>query len=255
MHVLFLVGLLVAFGFFVFWCFKHRSPVDIRETIIAFTGGLGSGKTADAVHYGRRIYRRNVLFCRRHRLEKPAFYSNIPVRIGFKEKCRILNNDITLLRTSIPEYSVVLIDEIGSYCSQFDYKVKNADRFDEFVRFFRHYINGTLICTDQCSENIVLQVRRRINTVHNLQKFRKWPFLPFCTVDMREITTSEEIKSIVNKTDEDDFSDGFRRTWFLGNPFKFYDSRCYSVRYAPLPRDNQGHFNDLKTERIFTIEK
>ena len=103
------------------------------------------------------------------KLPTPLLYSSIPVRVSRKEDAVILTDKHLLLQEKLVQGSVIFIDEIGSFCSQFDYKAKNTDVFDEFVRFYRHYTKGGFfVCNDQCSENIVLQVSRRINTVYNL---------------------------------------------------------------------------------------
>lgn len=249
----FLIVFIVSSFFFILWLLKHPNPINLKSSIIGFTGILGAGKTALAVLYTRLIYFRNCRFCRKHKLPKPQVYSNIPIKLRKGEYSCVLDNDVTLLRRSIPQYSVVLIDEVGCYASQFDYKAKNIDAFDEFVRFFRHYINGTLIVTDQCSENIVLNVRRRINTIYNLDGFHKSIF-PFSTFKVRQICISEEIKSVLQVNGDD--PTGFRKTFVFGNPFKWYDSRCYRIRYKDIPpKDGQPSRSDLLQPDLFKLDK
>lgn len=255
MHILLLIGAVVCLVVFAFWCLRHRSPVDLNETVITFTGGLGSGKTADGVHYVRKADKMLCKVAKKNKAPKPEVYSNIPIKLGFRRYSKVLTRDILLLKVRIPRYSVVFIDEIGSFCSQFNYKGANVDKFDEFVRFFRHYVRGVLVCTDQCSENIVLTVRRRMNYVFNLRKFRKFPIIPFCTVDCRVLSVSEEIKSVVEKSEEENFTDGYKRFFFFGNPFKHYDSYCYSVRYDPLPEVQSEDHEGLKTSKLLKIDE
>lgn len=168
--------------------------LDTRDTVIAFSGGLGSGKTFLSVRTALRALRWSRFLWRldkilhpiaRRKDPKPELYSSIPIRTVtgvFRKKetfSHKLTPEILLLQERIPPRSVVMIDEIGSFMSQFEYRAVNADRLDEFVRLFRHYtLGGKFICNDQCSENIVLQVRRRLNTVYNLMRFRKVPLLP-----------------------------------------------------------------------------
>lgn len=127
-----------------------------------------------------------------------------------------------------------MIDEIGGFCSQFDYQIKNVEYFDDFVRYFRHYIGGKLIVNDQCSENILLQVRRRINTVYNLMRCRMWG-IPFgrkflASVRVRNISISEEIKTIEEGHTEEDHDVAISMV-----PWKRrYATRCYRVRYDKL---------------------
>ena len=186
--------------------------LDTKDTVIAFSGGLGSGKTflsvrtaLRALRWSRFLWRLDKLLhpvSRKHD-PKPELYSSIPIRTvtGILRKKETFSHKLTpeilLLQERIPPRSVVMIDEIGSFMSQFEYRAVNANRLDEFVRLFRHYtLGGKFICNDQCSENIVLQVRRRLNTVYNLMRFRKLPLLPVWHCRVRNILISEEIKTV-----------------------------------------------------------
>ncbi|MBR2927164.1 MAG: hypothetical protein IKC31_06270 [Clostridia bacterium] len=219
----------------VAWRVWKSYHINRYDTIIAFTGGLGSGKSLLSVEMSIRLLkkmRRKVrwknLFRRKgNKLPTPQLYSSIPVKISSKENAIILTDKHLLLEEKIVQNSVVFIDEIGSFCSQFDYRAPNTDVFDEFVRFYRHYTKGGyLVCNDQCSENIVLQVRRRLNTVYNLMGFRKWFWL-FYTVKVRNISVSEEIKTVEQQHTEDNMT-----TLFGFMPlFRRYDTYCYAPRY------------------------
>ena len=179
--MIFYIILFVVVGV-IAWKVFHSYRLNTYDTVIAFTGGLGSGKSFMSVQMAVRLLKRkrrevffhNLFHGKKDRREKPLLYSSIPVKVSRKEMAVQLTDKHLLLQRHIVRGSVVFLDEIGGYCSQFDYRAVNADVFDEFVRFFRHYVQGYLICNDQCSENIVLQVRRRLNTVYNLMGFRKW---------------------------------------------------------------------------------
>ena len=116
----------------------------------------------------------------------------------------------------------MFIDEVGSFASQFEYNNPNIkDNFDEFVRLFRHYTKGGyLVVNDQCSENIVLQIRRRINTVFNLMHFKKWFGIVY-TVKVRNISISEEIKTVEEQDTEDNMTTKIR---FMPLFLKRYDT-------------------------------
>lgn len=247
-----LICLIVAV--WVIWKFVKSYRFNTHDTVVSFTGGLGSGKTFMSVDVAIKLLRRNrkkVKWKNRFRklmfkkpLPKPMLYSSIPVRISRKEMALELTERHLLLQDKIPQGSIVLLDEIGAFCSQFDFKAKNADIFDEFVRFFRQYTKGGyLVCNDQCSENIVLQVRRRLNTVYNLMGFRKW-FWIFYTVKVRNITVSEEIKTVEEQHTEDSMTTkfGIMPLW------RRYDTYCYYPRYEYVTdEDNHKH---LKMTRL-----
>lgn len=209
------------------------------DTVLAFTGGLGSGKTFLSVGMSIKLLRRkrrevrwkNLFRKKGNKLPRPLLYSSIPVRISKKENAVILTEKHLTLQEKLVPRSVIFLDEIGSFCSQFDFKAANANIFDEFVRFYRHYtFGGYFVCNDQCSENIVLQVRRRLNTVYNLMGFRKW-FGLFYTVKVRNISVSEEIKTI----EEQDAEDNMTTLFGLLPLRKRYDTYCYAPRYEFVP--------------------
>lgn len=236
----------------IVWKILRSYRLNTYDTVVAFTGGLGSGKSFLSVDMAIRLLkrkRREVWWKNRFRkkgsakLPKPMLYSSIPVRISKKENALILTEKHLTLQEKLIPRSVCFIDEIGSFCSQFDYKAKNADVFDEFIRFYRHYTrNGFIVCNDQCSENIVLQVRRRLNTVYNLMGFRKW-FGLFYTVKVRNISVSEEIKTIEEQDTEDNMTTLFGIMPF----FTRYDTHCYAPRYDYVPNG--------KTEKHTTLQK
>lgn len=222
----------------IFWRIATSYRLKTYDTVLAFTGGLGSGKSFMSVDQARKLLakkRRKVwihnLFYPKKKLPRPLLYSSIPVRVSKEENAVILTAEHLLLQRQIVLNSVVFIDEVGGFCSQFDYKAANADIFDEFVRFFRHYVQGYLIVNDQCSENIVLQVRRRLNTVYNLMGFRTFLGLIYW-VRVRNITVSEEIKTIEEQNTEDNMK---LLIGFLPR-YRTYDTHCYYPRYVGVPK-------------------
>ena len=232
-----------------------------HDTVIAYTGGLGSGKSLKSAQMSKRLYR---MQCRKvfwHNLfhkekwEKPCLYSSIPLRISRKEYAKMLTiGHLTLVERLVPR-SVVFIDEIGSFASQFEYNNPVImDNFDEFVRFFRHYTKGGyLVVNDQCSENIVLQVRRRLNEVKNLCHCRvvNLFFFKIYWISCRNISVSEEIKTIETEHKESATSLLFG---FLPR-YKYYDTYTYSERYKTVPARNSRGWNYLKTNRVLRAPK
>lgn len=227
------------------------------DTIIAYTGGLGSGKSFSGVKMSLKLYKRQLLKTKVHNFlhprakwRKPILLSNIPIYINKKMGySHLLTNEHLTLQEKIPPRSVVFIDEIGSYANQFDYNVSSA--FEEFIRLFRHYtLGGYLVCTEQCTENIVNTVRRRLNSVYNLMHFKKW-FGLFYSVKIRNINISEEIKTIEETNTEDNMS---TKIGFL--PFtKHYDTYCYSERYNGVPLCEFVKAKSLKRNSMIKISR
>lgn len=259
--------IVIALLIIIFFIIK---PYFIKyDTIIAFTGGLGSGKTYLSVKYALRLLRINRLKVWFHnkvaryiskalhpkrpmkpKLSKPMLYSSIPVKISKNEYAIILTERHLLLVDKIKEKSIVFIDEVGSFANQFKYKHPNIqDNFDEFIRLFRHYTKGGyLVVNDQCSENIVLEIRRRINTVFNLMHFRIWLKILW-TCKVRNIHISEEIKTIEENNTEDSFRFMFGLPFFV----KKYDTYCYSDRYKATLENIGNRYYKLKKNTLLQL--
>lgn len=264
-QIIVLIILVVVACIVLYIYIRHRLKHKV-ETITAYTGGLGSGKTLLSVDKALSLYRKNH---RKWKLKKwlfhilhkdsefnddePIFLSNIPVRINKSLWSTKLKKEHLLLQERIPQHSVVLLDEIGAFASQFDYNQKNVVVvFDEFVRFFRHYVDGYIVTNDQCSENVNLVIRRRINKITNLSNCLV--IFHMCFYFSRQINISEEIKTIdtasngkMNETDtQDNMNFSFK---FVFNK-KAYDSRCYSVRYDSVPAGELSTFEQKKTHNL-----
>lgn len=240
------------------WWFKNRLKYS-TETITAFTGGLGSGKTFLSVL--KVISIANFLRLKewtRRLVGKPfrdvTIYSNIPLYLGKKRGyARVLKKEHLLLQEKLVGRPVILIDEIGAFANQFDFKNYNVIKvFDEFIRFYRHYTQGGyIVCNDQCSENIVLVVRRRLNKIRNLSNFLK--IGPLVFYYERMINISEEIKTIdevENKESNDTQNNMKLKFKLVFNMKKKYDTHCYSGRYDSVPYGEDYLHKKLKTNEV-----
>jgi archaellum biogenesis ATPase FlaH len=247
---LFLILLIVGFLYYLILSLKQkRLPPN---TIVAFTGGLGSGKSLLAVRHAIQHYRKTIrsyyferyfpilnLLPKKFK-EKPKFYSNIPVRIGWfwygKTMANVLTYEHLTLQSRIEEHSTILIDELGQFANQYEYDNPFVQQYiQEFIRFFRHYVDGRMFITDQSSSNIVVSVRRRINQIYNLSNFTRILF--FYKVNVSEIHITEDLLNI-----QDSLTPDSEQPYFFGvmlpslirSLFRVkprYDSRCYSINY------------------------
>lgn len=264
-QIIVLLILIVVSCIVIYFFIRHRLKHKV-ETITAYTGGLGSGKTLLSVDKALSLYRKNhrkwkmkkwlfhilhkdSLFCD----DEPILLSNIPIRITKNLWSTKLKKEHLLLQERIPQHSVVLLDEIGAFASQFDYNQKNVVVvFDEFVRFFRHYVNGYIVTNDQCSENINLVIRRRINKITNLSNCLV--IFHMCFYFSRQINISEEIKTVDTasneKMNESDTQDNMNFSFKFVFNKNSYDSRCYSVRYDSVPNGELSTFEQKKTHDL-----
>lgn len=237
------------------------------DTLVSFTGGLGSGKTFKSVETAIVLYRRQKLkviiyniFHPKNKEPLPELYSNIPLRIGINKYAIRLTKEHLLLQSKIIPRSVCIIDEVDVFANQFQYNnpciVNNKGgeeygNFDEFCRFYRHYTKGGyLIFNTQATANENLTIRRRQNTVITLFHFRTWgipliaPNLIY-TVKARNTTLSDDVKTVEEGNAEDNM-----RLIIGFMPFiRHYDTYCYSGRYEPVPLKEAERYKRLKTNQ------
>ena len=254
--ILFAVVLIVIHPYFI----RH-------DTLVSFTGGLGSGKTFLSVKTALVLYRKNLFrvkvynfFHRKHKKELPRLYSNIPVKISRRKYAYRLKEEHLLLQERIPERSVVLLDEVDIFANQFQYNIpcivntKGGDidgNFDEFCRLYRHYTKGGyLVLNTQATANENIVIRRRQNTIYTLFRFRMWGIpliLPriFYTVRVRHMTLSDEVQTV----EEGNAEDNYRIMFGFVPWYRTYDTHCYSERYNTVPAGKDELHSSLKVNR------
>lgn len=239
-----------------------------QETVFCLVGGLGAGKTKIGVKAALKAYKKtlfiwmiaNILLVMQEdgeRVKMPYLYSNIPIQIklpiwfrlyarikNYKldkfQFSRILTYEHIILIDRLREYSVIFIDEVGQFADQYKYDNPFVMQYiQEFFRFYRHWIDGRLVLTDQSSSNIVVAIRRRINTIYHLSEFQR-KFIYFFKVNVETVLISEDMITVreANHKDQEFFSGYLPWKWFhrfdlISKIFSYkqYDSRCYKVLY------------------------
>lgn len=253
---------IIALVLLVFWFVK---PYIISyDTVLLFTGGLGSGKSLLSSEYALRLLKKNRFKVWWHNLmpwnwqkekqyARPLLYSSIPFRVSRKEWAIQLTPDHLLLQKYIVPRSVCYLDELDSFANQFDFKLDPIlNNFNEFCRLYRHYTRGGYLVTNtQASDNCVLQIRRRINTCFNLMQFKKWFFI-FYTVKIRNISLSEELKTVEEGNVEDNMCIKFG---ILPVFLRHYDTYCYSDRFVTVPVGEERTYFRLKTNVLIECPK
>ena len=251
----------------------------VCDTITAFTGGLGTGKTFRSVEIAVKLLKRNRSLTRRYNrlhphdpLPEPQLYSSIPLLLSRSEfAVKLMPDHLTLQSTIIPG-SVVFIDEIDVWANQFSFGNENiidtpskkslsqrregdsdydTGLFDEEIRLFRHLFSSAaceakLVCNSQATSNICTIVRRRMNVVYVLARFRIW-FGLFYTVRSRSIIITDEI---VN-TNAGLSTEDTKLKLGLVPRFRRYDTHCYRSRYKRIPdKLPVERWEDLTTDRL-----
>lgn len=264
------IVVLLLFAIIVFLIIR---PYTLKyDNIVCFTGAIGSGKSLNSTQTAVMLVKRqrsavfwHNVFHPRHKKPKPMLYSNIPLRIGFREMALQLTEEHLLMQKRIVPRSVVFIDEVDQFANQLEWKNPNLSRlnnevggnFDEFVRLYRHYtLGGYLVLNTQSTDNIVTTIRRRMGSFVNLMQCRSWgiPFIYpnlFYTCRARNIMISEDVKATVEKNNEDSYC-----TLFGFFPFRpRYDTYCYSGRYEVVPYEGEKTWRKYKTNKVIMCPK
>jgi len=247
----------------IFIIYKVLKPYIIHyDTTLLFCGGLGSGKSLNSVKYALMLWKKTKLKVkflnfksRLHHffnkkssiiiLPQPWLISNIPIVCGKRIVSHVLTKDILLLKAKVPQFSVVMIDELPLLVNQFNWSIPVVqNNLNEFIALFRHYIGGYLVCNGQAESEIVKQVRTKLNSYFWCYDFRK--FLIFYRVRMLHSMSSEQEISLTTDFIEDNTK------WNYGILlFRHYDSRCYRFRYI---NSNLPMAIDRKHKMITTNE-
>ncbi len=243
----------------IFIVFLVVKPYCVHyDTVLLFTGGLGSGKSLVSSGLAIKLLKRNRLKVRlynlvpwhRNKKPKPLLYSSIPFRINRKEWATQLTKEHMLLQASVVPRSVLFCDEISLFLDQMTIKFPASQNVEEFATLFRHYTQGGyLVMNTQNSNKVNFHFRYCVNEALNLMHFKKWlPFLPiFYTVRIRNISLADDIKTIEEGQKEDNMRLMFG---LLPLGFRHYDTYCYSERYRTVPEQSEKIYSKLKSCKL-----
>jgi hypothetical protein len=213
----------------------------------------------------------------KNKKEIPQLYSNIPIRVGkysrkvYKQmRNDLIENNYDLLHVPyertrfctpltirhllnqerIIAGSITVVTELGKVASQYEWQNLNVqEHMNDFISMYRQYtLGGYFLCDDQSSDNIAVTIRRRLGTVINMLHFKR--FWKFYWVKMRNITVSEDIKTI----EEDSAEDNMRTALSMFPLFyRNYDTYAFSQRYVTVPYGPYRIFMSFKTNEILTL--
>jgi hypothetical protein len=246
--------------------YKKFYFIKVDNTLM-FTGAPGTGKTLEMVNMStkllksvRRSVKKQNIKISIHNLihkdkvalkETPQIYSNIPIRINKNEMSLELKLEHLTLTERVSYKAITVITELGKVVNRYEHKNPNiADNIDEFVSLYRQYTQGGyFLCDDQSSDNAEVDIRRRLGTVINMLHFRRFWFIYW--MQMRNITISEDIKTIEDASAEDSMRS--KIGFFIGKPK--YDTYAFSNRYLSVPYGVNTPWRKLKTNKIMKIPK
>lgn len=266
--IIILCALVIALVFVILQIMR-ATKIPAKQSIVAFVGTLGSGKTYLAVRYAKKAYKKQEtrytiykIFSWLPKSDKlfgdwkypPTLYSNIPIRIGIKTLSTPLTKEMLLQRGILPEKCVVLIDEIGAIASQWEFDNPYVqEQLEKFIRFFRHWLDGRMFVTDQVATNIVKPIRSRLGMIYSLHDFHRYGILlPFYKVTAIPMLLVEDNNNIVTTTELDE-------NYFFGflpylKKHGAYNSRCYKPIYRSCAVRKIDHFDEsLYTKYLIDI--
>ena len=258
-----------------------RSEKQPPDMLVAYTGTIKTGKTMMAVKGAVKAYRRQNL---KHKLrwlpfftyffpeaKNPAeMYANIPIFVNtksiflpwtwFKRKpmkiiSKPLKKEHLLMLEVLPEYSIVVIDEIGKFLSQWEFDNPEVmEQVESLFKFFGHFVAGRIFITEQTIEAIVKPIRARLGRAYYLYGFHRFGIiLPLFKVNCIPIIMMDADKSATTMEVEKDES-----YFFGGLPYKFqkkksYDPRCYSELYTEDAVKKIDKFEGYKTRYLIDL--
>lgn len=271
-----LLGIMIVFWLFVLvWLISKIKMIRLPKTVIlGLTGAPGTGKTFNSVKQALKHHIKMTILYYLHfvfrRLplpkEKPILYSNIPIWykaipiIGKRKKARKLTFKHILGLQYMPEYSTILLTELGEIANQYQFKNPIVMIYlQRLFRLGRHWGDWFITWDDQMSDNVVKPLRGRTGAIYNLVNFKRW-FIFFYKVNVQRVMITEDVTTVEQTTEYEELPYLFGRLpfkfftflnkIFFFMPMKHYDSRCYSKTYRPI-YDVDGNKIVYEDESIF----
>lgn len=229
-YILIVVLIVVALFFFIF---KFKT---LRlDAITMINGGVKCGKTTLAVYLACKEYKKKLFNYRikcfiskllrfKNVIEKPLFYSNIPLNI--KGGYVPLTLDIIERKKRLNYKSVVLISESSLLINSQEYKDKLLnEKVMLFFKLFGHETKGgAMFVETQALADNHYNVKRSLNRFIWIHSLIKW--IPFVLIyRVREMMYNEECST--NSINED-LEDSTRYVIAFKSAWKKFDCYTYS---------------------------
>lgn len=228
------------------------------DNVSCYVGGLGSGKSLFSVIEFRKRYRAQCfkvwwhnLWHRKEKWEKPLAYSNIPVRMSTRHFSVSLSATDLLGRTRIVPRSVIFLDEVSIFVSQWDVKGSDVDKLDFMITLFRHFtLGGYLIINTQSTQKVNHKIRYNLDSAVHLRGFHRIPLLNIAWTHARTVYTGDDI---TNNSMDAETEEKTLFAWLPSKKNRWYDTYAYSKLYKPDEIRETKEFSDLKAEQLVSI--
>lgn len=232
-----------------------------KGNMVLVTGAVKSGKSTLSYYIARCTYRRNLravnvrnAFIKLFHLpvpylEKPLFYTTIPVGIPHV----LLTKELLLREERFAYKSVIWIDEASLFADSQSFKDKDVnDRLLMFNKLIAHETKGgTIVYNTQSVADLHYSIKRCISEIVYVYDTCTW--LPFLLVsNVREERYSED--NIAVNTYGEDIADTMKRVVVPKRVWREFDCYCYSNLTDDLPvNENVVNATTLKAERVVSI--
>ena len=252
-----LLVLVVGFVVLLLLQFIRATRIGKGDRVVAMTGERGAGKTFNVCELGERRFRKLKLEYKLGIIkgDEPSVYSSFPAKIG-GEMTHVLKREHLLFQELLPENCVILISEFSEIASNLDYANPLVVLYlDMWIRLIRHLYNGHVIIDDQAFGQVLINIRRRTNTVYSLSNFRRWLFItPFYKVNVDVLKCIEDTINVNNIEEENNnYLFGFLPYRFMHK--QKYNTRCYQdVKYTGFTFKAPDEWqDDMKTNYLIDL--
>ena len=267
---------IIIFCIIKYRCHRHEKYITLNNVVVVKIGAPGCGKSSsglyEAVVMARKMWvdLRWQFYKYRHKKNKPpewaeieysykyfknsncvpCLLSNIPVMVDGKFTTFVSKQHCEQL-ARLPAHCVLFLDEVGAMLTVDTAKqrmsdtdeAENAINVSDFFRLCRHFGNWRIICTEQDSENIYIDVRRVVSK-NEYMLWQKWVLKPYLFLaiflPLRALAIRNQWTSRV-----------------FAKPLIFLEKLCKSIgfrKYRYLTENNtQRHTGMQKGKRTFYL--
>lgn len=233
MNIVVLIIAVILFCLGYSWYKKTFKKVDI-PCVAMITGAPKTAKSTLAIYLAYKEFKKARLkvaiknifnkLSGKPLLEKPLFYSNIPLNI--KEGYTPVTKELLTAHSKFVEYSVVYLGEVSLIADSMSYK---NDEINEqlllFNKLFGHRVGGKLFYDTQCINDCHYSLKRVVSNYLYCYKLVNVPLLPFVIVYVREERYSDDSSTM--NTYQSDVEDSMKRILISKKIWKKFDYRCY----------------------------
>ena len=266
---LFVLHQLVWFCIIRYRQWKHERRINLDNVVVVKIGAPGCGKSSsglyEAVVMAQKMWKELQWKYYKYQSKKdkpidwdevkfsyeffknnkcvPCLLSNIPVMIDGKFTTFVSKAHCEQ-RERLPAHCVLFLDEVGAMLTVDTAKARmgddedsaqNAVNVSDFFRLCRHFGNWRIICTEQDSENIYIDVRRVVSK-NEYMLYQRWVLKPYLF-----LAVFLPLKTLV-----------INAQWtnrFFAPPLMLLEKLCKSIGFRKY-----GYITENNTERASGME-